>query len=209
MIKITSDGGNAKRALDKAILEFKRLNRLTVKVGAFKANGGRSESYMELIAMANEYGVPHIRPINAQWLTIPTKLAGTKKASEIPGLFKPRGKNILAKANPSGGLDVYFILSKDVTIPKRPFLQNAFDENATSKWANILLESAAKIPDGEMTADEVFAAVGRQMVKDVHKAIAVMKPDNAPATIARKGKNNPLIDTGALFRSIAYEVTEK
>lgn len=188
--------------------QLKRLNHMTVRVGALKATGGRSESYMEMIAMANENGVPHIRPKNGQWLTIPTKLAGTRRASEIPGLFKPKGKKILAKSNVNGKLDVYFYLTKEVSIPKRPFLENAFNHNVDTKWADLVERDVGKVMDDDMTAHEVMDDLGRQMVKDVQREIKVMKPGNAPATVDRKGSNNPLIDTGALYRSIDWTVDE-
>lgn len=49
--------------------------------------------------------------------------------------------------------------------------------------------------------------VGDAMRASIQLSISNMDyPANAPATIARKGKNTPLRDTLLLFRSISYEV---
>lgn len=191
--------------LDRIIREYRKLNHITVRVGALKANGDRSEQQMEMIAMANEYGVPHITPVHGQWLTIPTELAGNHSAREIDGLFKPHGKNVLAKANGRGGLDVYFVLKKEITIPKRPFLSSTFIRKFETSWAELATVEIAKLGVGEMTAHEVMASIGRRMSRDVQATISAMRsPHDSPATIARKGKDNPLIDTGALYRSISW-----
>lgn len=190
---------------DRILSEYRKLNHLTVRVGALKAADGHSEQHMEMIAMANESGVPHIRPVHGQWLTIPTKLAGDHSAREIDGLFKPHGKNILAKSNGSGGLDVYFILKKEIAVPKRPFLSGTFIRKFETSWFELAKVEISKLGVGEMTAHEVMNSMGRQMARDVQASIAAMKsPANAPATVERKGKDNPLIDTGALYRSISW-----
>lgn len=192
-------------SIDRILVEYRKLNHLTVRVGALRASNGHSEQQMEMIAMANEYGVPHITPVHGQWLTIPTKLAGSQSARQIDGLFKPHGKNVLAKANGNGGLDVYFVLVKQIIIPKRPFLTSTFTNKFESSWFELAEVNISKVGVGEMTAHECMADIGRHMARDVQARIASMhSPHNAPATIARKGKDNPLIDTGALYRSISW-----
>lgn len=189
----------------KIIREMRKLNRITICVGALKPVGGASEAHMEMIAMANEFGVPHIRPRNGKWLTIPTKLAGAMGAREIDGLFKPRGKNFLAKKNGSGGFDIYFWLKKEVTVPKRSFLGDTFTEKIGTSWLDKATVEISRVSVGEIRARECMDSIGRLMARDVQARIATMStPPNAPATIERKGKDNPLIDTGALYRSINW-----
>ncbi|WP_338230792.1 hypothetical protein [Lactiplantibacillus paraxiangfangensis] len=193
--------------LERPTSELKKLGGMSVHVGALKAASGNSESFIEMIAMVNEYGA-HIHPKNGQWLTIPTKLADGRKASEIEGLFKPKNHNILAKSNGQGGLDVYFILKKQVDIPERSFMRNTFDQNIKSKWTDRVKFDISKILVGEMRAKELYIDLGRQMVKDVQRAMVKASPSNAPLTIANKGKDKPLFDTGALYRSISWVVEE-
>lgn len=191
--------------IDRILVEYRKLNHLTVRVGALKASNGHSEQQMEMIAMANEFGVPHITPVHGQWLTIPTKLAGSQSARQIDGLFIPKGKHYLAKENSSGKLDIYFYLKKEISIPKRSFLTSTFINKFESSWFELAKVNISKVGVGEMTAHECMADIGRHMARDVQARIASMhSPHNAPATIARKGKDNPLMDTGALYRAISW-----
>lgn len=187
------------------IEEMHKLSHMSVSVGVF--NGKGDEDYLEMIAMVNEYGT-HIFPRKAKWLTIPTKLAGKRSAREIEGLFVPKGKHCLAKTNSSGGLDVYFWLKKSVVIPERSYFRSTYDQKLTTDWEERMMYDASKISVGEMTAKELYEDLGRLMVKDVQATIAKTGPGNAPATIERKGKNNPLIDTGGLYRAISWVVDE-
>lgn len=57
--------------------------------------------------------------------------------------------------------------------------------------------------DALTTAKQVGEGMKGQLVKTY---VAFSDPPNAPATIARKGFNKPLIDTALLIRSIDYEV---
>lgn len=190
---------------DSVLKEAHKLKHMSVNVGALR--GGGNEEYLEMIAMVNEYGA-HIRPKNSQWLTIPTKLAGNRSAREIEGLFIPHGKHFLAKTNAGGGLDIYFWLKKSVDIPERSYLRSAFDEHWRNTWAVQVEFDASKLLVGEMTADELYKDLGRVMTNDVQRAIAMAGPENAPATVSRKGKNNPLIDTGGLYRAISWVVSK-
>lgn len=192
---------------ERPIRELHKLSKMQVRVGALKAGDGNSESFLEMIAMVNEYGA-HIVPKKAQALTIPTKLAKGRKASEIPGLFRPKGRDFLAKSNGAGGVDVYFWLRKSVDIPERSFLRNTYDQHIKSNWTDLVGVDVSKIVVGEMTAKELYDDLGRQMVKDVQRAMEKVTPGNAPLTVANKGKNKPLFDTGALYRSISWVVDE-
>lgn len=80
-----------------------------------------------------------IRPINANWLTIPIVSSFInprgKKASDIDGLFRPKDKNILAKVM-DGQLVAVFALAKMAFQPQDPSLlpsdstyQKAIEDN--------------------------------------------------------------------------------
>lgn len=196
--------------LDRVISEFKKLSRLQVRVGALHTGGGRSDDFMEMIAMANEFGV-HIRAKNHKYLTIPTKEAGKRKAREIPNLFfhytKQNHYPTLAVQD-GNGVKIMFYLKTDVKIPERSFLRTAFDQHESTDWNERIGKDLEKMMDGDMTAIELYNDLGRLMVKDVQRAIAKAEPGNSPLTIARKGKDSPLQDTGALFRSIDWTVID-
>lgn len=182
------------------INELNALNNLTVRIGVINGN-----DFIEMIAVVNEYGTT-IRPKNAKWLCIPSPLAKGRKPSEIPGLFRPKGKFILAVAN-GGSLDVYFYLKDKVIIPERSYLRTTFDQNE-DKYVNYLQKGAYEIVSGEVSAKELLNGLGKIVKKDIRRAISLKSdPNNAAITVANKGKDNPLIDTGKLLLSIDSEVT--
>ncbi len=98
----------------------------------------------------------------------------------------------------------------NIEIPARPFIRSTVDERqdvykvaATRIWQ--------KIMDQELTPFEGLSLMGQMVEMDIRRKIVTLRePINAPSTIARKGSDNPLIDTGAMVNSIRYAVkTEK
>lgn len=159
------------------------------------------DSYLQMVASVNETG--KVITAKRSWLTIPTSAAGTRKASEIPGLFKLKGKNILAVAN-GDQLTVMFYLKKSVTIPTRPFIRWTA-AHRQDKWRRVASESVLGIIRGTETADGLMNKLGRMITNDIRMTIRDMAdPVNAPATVERKGTNNPLMDTGKLIGSITW-----
>ncbi|WP_203648895.1 hypothetical protein [Secundilactobacillus yichangensis] len=159
------------------------------------------DSYLQMIAGVNENGA--VITAKRQWLTIPTAAAGTRKASEISGLFKPKGKNILAVDN-GGELTVMFILKKSVKIPPRPFIWTTREKNR-AKYARMMREGVIEIIHGKSTADILQHKLARTMTNDIRITLRdFFDPANAPLTVERKGKNDPLMDTGKLIGSITW-----
>lgn len=192
------------------IKEFDKLNNLYVAVGFF-AEG--EDAQLLTIVRANEYGA-HIQPRNGAWLTIPTKDTpmgsdgGPMPAREIPGVFRPGDKHVLAVADGSGGLKIVYYLVKEVTIPARPFIRTALIDSADD-YRRIVLNGVAKITAGKMTARQLMEILGNLAVASIRKQmVGWSKPGNAPATTERKGTNNPLVDKGILTRSVTYKVLE-
>lgn len=190
------------------IREMHKLNQMQVVCGVLNIPKGKDEDYLEMIAMVNENGAD-IVPKRTKYLTIPTPAAGKHKASDFDGLFfymTKSGKPSLAMID-NGTVKVMFMLSKHVKIPKRPFFRSSFDNKANTEWADAIIGDVDKIMACEMTANELYQHVGRLMVNDVEAKISTMtNPGNAEITKARKGKDDPLKDTGTLYRSIGYKV---
>lgn len=162
--------------------------------------------YLQMIAGVNENGMTITA--KKQWLTIPTAAAGTRKASEIPGLFKPRGKNVLAVQD-GDGIKVMFVLKKSVTIPSRPFIWTT-DKKNRQKYARIARDGVIDIIRGKSDADKVMHQLARTMTNDIRLTIRdFFEPANAPLTVERKGRNDPLMDTGKLIGSITWTFKER
>ena len=90
------------------------------------------------------------------------------------------------------------------TIPERPFFRNALAESERGV-SNIL---AKGIDTKKMVVDEQLAGrVGAHVQGKIQDSITSLKePPNAPETVRRKGSSDPLLDTGTLRNSVAWEV---
>lgn len=95
------------------------------------------------------------------------------------------------------------------TIPERSFLRTTVDENA-AKYVKVIGKGIKRVLAGQARLHDEFDRLGLRVVRDVKRKIRAIKdPPNAPATVARKGVNNPLIDTGRMRQSIDYVVEEE
>lgn len=184
--------------------EMAELNHLQLQVGIFGEDG----SFMQMIASANEYGAD-IEPKNGKWLTIPTENAPKgAKARDIEGLFRPKDKNILAVSDGKGGLIPMFYLVKKVHIPERSFIRSTFDENVDD-WVEYLVDQVINLGMGKsgITARKIMESLGNRIQRSiVQKIRSIESPANSPVTIARKGSNSPLEDTGHLIDAVRYKV---
>jgi hypothetical protein len=91
-------------------------------------------------------------------------------------------------------------------IPPRPFLRPAYDENIVKYQATAkrLMQQLAGRSIGGL---RILRTIGAMMVSDIKKKITDIKaPPNTPATIAAKGFNNPLIETGTLRNRADFRI---
>lgn len=64
--------------------------------------------------------------------------------------------------------------------------------------------------DQNVTGDEFWNRIGRAGATTMKQIIrGIQTPGNAPATVERKGFNNPLIDTGGMLGSVTWKVKQK
>lgn len=93
-------------------------------------------------------------------------------------------------------------------IPQRSFLREWFDENEdkAETWWTALNK---QVLHGQMNQKRALELFGLRVVGEIQQRIAnSIPPPNAPTTIARKGSDVPLIDTGQLRSSITHAVHE-
>lgn len=90
-------------------------------------------------------------------------------------------------------------------IPPRPFFSNMIKEHQ-NEWpdqaAQLLRKTKYDVKTTLKQMGEVIAGELRQSIIDTNE------PPLAPATIARKGFDKPLIDTSHMINSISYEVSD-
>lgn len=91
-------------------------------------------------------------------------------------------------------------------IPARPFMRPAVATYGRA-WMELMGQGAKAALNGSVSAAAVLEAVTMRAAGDVGKAIqAVTSPALSPMTIARKGFDKPLIDTGQMFQSVTGKV---
>lgn len=96
-----------------------------------------------------------------------------------------------------------------VNIPARPFLGTAFEEHE-DELLGTMEKVLAAMASGKISVRRGLSIIGLKSQAIVRKRIVeIDSPPNAPATIARKGSSNPLVDTSQMVREVDYRVTEK
>lgn len=86
-------------------------------------------------------------------------------------------------------------------VPPRPFFTNVIDGGK-----DYHTEYKQYIDDG-YTAMEALNLLGESMKQDIQREIIDLRePPNSPATIAKKGSSNPLVDTGHMGDSVTYKI---
>lgn len=139
---------------------------------------GENDALLLTIVRANEYGAD-IKPKKGDYLYVPYK-----KANDKQGFYK----------------------LKEVHIPARPFIENAWKANE-EKYKKMVLDGLTDIANGKITGRGLLNKIGSECVSDIRDAAIDLKnPPNAPLTIANKGSENPLVDTGELERKVTYKI---
>lgn len=127
------------------------------------------------------------------------RLAGARDSATLIGIHEGAGSDlaVIAAANEYG--------TEDGHIPERSFLRATVDANA-AVYGQELDDTVQAHIDGDRTLTEGLALLGARVEGDVKQYMTDLQdPPNAPATIARKGSSNPLIDTGRLRAAIRHK----
>lgn len=125
------------------------------------------------------------------------RLGDARSVSVLVGIRGKRGSKLvkIAAANEFGTRK----------IPARSFLRATVDLNV-GKYTLLLEQVADKLILG-IPPDQAVGIVGAVAVGDIQRRIRDrIAPPNAAYTIAKKGSDVPLIDTGRLRQSIDYTV---
>ncbi len=118
------------------------------------------------------------------------------KRSAFVGITGHGGSDliVIAAANEFG--------TEDGRIPSRPFMRNALNKPELAKF---VATSAAAYMRGQFSLDETLNRIGAYTTGLVQRSIGSnIQPPHAPSTIARKGSNKTLINTGRLRQSITW-----
>jgi len=89
--------------------------------------------------------------------------------------------------------------------PARPFMAVTADQ-AGSEMQAYVSHTIGLMMDGRITPTTVDNNIGRVWADNTKKVIDGFDvPPNAPSTVLKKGKNDPLIDTGRMRNAINWE----
>lgn len=97
--------------------------------------------------------------------------------------------------------------SSDGVIPERSFIRSTIDENQ-KKYLKWLKKAASDLMGPIAAVHKAFDVIGLKVASDMKRTMTQLKsPPNAPSTMkAKRGVNNPLVDTGQLRNSITHVV---
>lgn len=91
------------------------------------------------------------------------------------------------------------------TIPSRPFLSIAFDEN--QGWVDFIKSAVDSVISGKSTRFDATSKVGIKARDDIKKVITRgVPPPNAPSTIRKKKSSKTLIDDGVMISKVNYQI---
>lgn len=94
----------------------------------------------------------------------------------------------------------------EVKQPERPFLREGI-RSAQPRLRELARNGARAVTDGVMEPDAALGLLGVAAAGEIKAYMAGPHfAPNAPATIAKKGSDQPTIDTGALRASITHVV---
>ena len=183
---------------DRFEARIKELSKNIAKGGTLRVGWPESSTYEDgtlvgLVAAIQEFGARVTIPEHEQ--TVYRMLNKAQTEFLKAGRFVKK-----SKANWS---ETYTIGEYTVNIPPRPFLRNTINENS-AHWVQ---QIASLLQANNYDAKKVLRLMGPEIVGQVQASIEKMQdPPNAPSTVAKKGFNNPLIDSGKMRREVNYEV---
>lgn len=90
--------------------------------------------------------------------------------------------------------------------PPRPFFRQMIASKSPG-WGQALVKALrANGGDTHAALNLMGEGIKGQLVESIRN---FSSPGNAPSTIAKKGFDKPLVDTGLMIRSVDYEVSDK
>lgn len=95
-----------------------------------------------------------------------------------------------------------------VKYPPRPFIRMGFIPRLNSKeYQSVFKQAIDSVVSGKSTFKSTYNQIGPILKVGLqNEIISWNTPPNSPQTVADKGFNDPLIDTGKMLESVDYKV---
>lgn len=119
------------------------------------------------------------------------------------------GRGLKENPNPPSIIDVAIWNNYGIGVPRRDFMTPS-----SKRWAELCKEKVAEAGDdlllGKINVKSFLLKLGGDGAEIIKEEIAKLDtPPNAPLTIALKGSENPLVDSGDMLNATTYELREK
>ncbi|WP_116892083.1 hypothetical protein [Pseudomonas syringae] len=89
--------------------------------------------------------------------------------------------------------------------PQRPFMQESL-EQAKQKIIQALKLAFKSAIKGDRASRRIMKSLGALVVKEMKATISSYPGGNSPSTIARKGFDRPLFETGKMIESVKFKI---
>lgn len=190
---LTWKGGD-KLAAYLASLGDNLKNPGSLKVGFLEGATYPDGTPVAYIASINEFGATINR--SATQVTLYRKV-------DKAGRFTRGGRFV--KKNKANFTSLHAVGAHTIVIPPRPFFRSMIKAKSGT-WGQTI-EKLLKATN--FNCKKTLGLMGELIAGDLRKSIQDFDtPPNAPSTIAKKGKDNPLIDSGYMLSRVDYEVDD-
>lgn len=142
------------------------------------------------------------------WKRFADKLKAAEGAHVKVGVMSSSGRTADNTMSMVELAAIHELGSPKARIPERSFIRSTFEKNKI-ETGRVTAKLAKQFVEGKMSLAKALGVLGAWGVAQVKNTIARgphLTPPLKPATIARKGSDRPLVDTGRLLGSIQHEV---
>lgn len=182
--------------LKRIQLDMHNLDRFSVKVGVQSDAGENDGVSIAVYAAANEFGAEV--PVAESQRELYYK---RNRDGSVGHRFVKKARSDFAQMATIG--------AHTIRIPERSFMRSTFDEQRP-KIERRMEKLFDMILHGKMAPTRALEAIGMEHGKQIQRKITTLRePPNSPVTIRKKGKSNPLIDSGQMRDVIRHVVEMK
>ena len=133
------------------------------------------------------------------------KLTSVKNGILKVGVLRGQGEHPGGNAGQTIAEVAFWNEFGTATIPARSFMRSTLKEEK-SVYKKVFRETYRQMLNQKIVINQAIGILGMKVSSDIqHKITQISTPPNADYTKDKKGSSNPLIDTGALRRSITWE----
>jgi hypothetical protein len=194
MVDKTFSGGDK---LEKKLREIaeKAGKANVVQVGFLSDATYPDGTSVAMVAAINEFGGT---------VTVPAHEVTINRKIKESGEFAAGGQFV--KAEKANFATTHMVESYTVTIPPRPFFRGMVSDKS-GEWGPAL---GKIIRAANYESSLALARLGKHIGEQLQDSIREFdSPENAKSTIAKKGFNKPLVDSGNMLRSVDFEVKDE